>query len=205
MPPFPQSADESFSNILTSRYRSPLKFFLLVFALSFRSGWSARRPNDSCYRGFRWCAHVRLPDDRGFDSRSRREQDREHDRAAKEIIRLQANQRESLVWADPPSDARRDGVVVRGDALDGGPFRRRKSRFCRHSPCSLCFSSPLWVKSWAGRDTSLTRCSIGGARSRPAFSWGWYGRFGTSYRWCRLTDRLRGSPGGGWARWQRGS
>jgi membrane protease YdiL (CAAX protease family) len=34
MPPFEQSADESSSNILTSRYGSPLKFFLLVFAFS---------------------------------------------------------------------------------------------------------------------------------------------------------------------------
>jgi len=34
MPPFPQSVDEDSSNTITSRSRSPLKFFLLVFALS---------------------------------------------------------------------------------------------------------------------------------------------------------------------------
>jgi uncharacterized protein len=34
MPPFPQSVDEDSSNTIASRSRSPLKFFLLVFALS---------------------------------------------------------------------------------------------------------------------------------------------------------------------------
>lgn len=34
MPPFPQSVDEDSSNSIVSRSRSPLKFFLLVFALS---------------------------------------------------------------------------------------------------------------------------------------------------------------------------
>src|SRR5271157_4440853 len=34
MPPFPQSGHEASSNTITSRSRSPLKFFLLVFALS---------------------------------------------------------------------------------------------------------------------------------------------------------------------------
>ncbi len=34
MPPFPQSVDEDSSNTIAPRSRSPLKFFLLVFALS---------------------------------------------------------------------------------------------------------------------------------------------------------------------------
>ena len=34
MPPFPRSVDEDSSDIIASRSRSPLKFFLLVFALS---------------------------------------------------------------------------------------------------------------------------------------------------------------------------
>jgi hypothetical protein len=34
MPPFPQAGDEDSSNTLASRSRSPLTFFVLVFALS---------------------------------------------------------------------------------------------------------------------------------------------------------------------------
>jgi hypothetical protein len=34
MPPFPQSGEKDSSNTIVSRSRSPLKFFLLVFALS---------------------------------------------------------------------------------------------------------------------------------------------------------------------------
>src|SRR5215831_3492030 len=68
----------------------------------------------------------------------------------------------------------------------------------------LCSLSQHWVKSWAGRGTSSTQCKIGGMRSKPAFSWGWFGPCGISSRSRRLTDRRHGSPGGVSSRWRHG-
>ena len=69
----------------------------------------------------------------------------------------------------------------------------------------LAFFIPALGEELGGPDTSSTRCKIGGSRSRPAFSWGWYGPPGTSYRCCRLTDRRHGSPGNASSRWRHGS
>lgn len=41
-------------------------------------------------------------------------------------------------------------------------------------------------------------------RSLPAFSWGWCGPYGTSCRWCRFTARQHGSPGGVSVQWRLG-
>jgi hypothetical protein len=56
----------------------------------------------------------------------------------------------------------------------------------------------------AGRATSLTRCKRGGARSPPAYCWGWSGPCGTWSRWCRWTARRPGSPVGACSRWRHG-
>jgi hypothetical protein len=66
----------------------------------------------------------------------------------------------------------------------------------------VCSLSPLWVKSWDGLDMSSTQCKIGGVRPKPAFCRGWFGPPGTSYRCCTLTDRRRGSAGGVSTQWQ---
>ena len=146
-----------------------MKFFLLVFALSIPFWLAGAATGLAAVTGSPGgCAHVRLPGDGGFDSCLRREQDRGRDRAAEAILRLRANQIEGLVRTYPSPDARRDGLVVWTDAPDGvAASNSCNSRFWRHLPCSLLSLSPRSVKSWAGRDTSLTRCRIGGARSRP--------------------------------------
>ena len=48
MPPFPQSVDDS-RNAITTGSRSPLKFFLLVFALSLPFWLAGIRTTFRCY------------------------------------------------------------------------------------------------------------------------------------------------------------
>jgi hypothetical protein len=50
-----------------------------------------------------------------------------------------------------------------------------------------------------------TRCRTAGAPSRPASCWGRWGRCGMSCRWSRATIARPGSPGSAWRPWRRGS
>ena len=93
--------------------RSPLKFFLLVFALSLPFWLAGTLTGLQLLPGLPVAAlHLRLPSDSGLDSCLRREQDRGLDRASEAILRLQANQSEGVVRNYPSPDARSDGLVL---------------------------------------------------------------------------------------------
>jgi uncharacterized protein len=100
MEPFPRSLDGDSSNAITSRSRSPLKLFLLVFALSLPFWVIGAVTGLQLLPGVpRGCAHVRLPGHDGCHFRSPREQHRGRDGAANEIVRLQANN--GKIWYVP--------------------------------------------------------------------------------------------------------
>ena len=113
LPRFPQSAAQGSSK--PSRQGVGHRFHALYPVLAHR-----RRDQATAIAGSPGeLAHGLLPPDGGFDSCAQREQGRGRAGAAEEILRLQANQSEGMVRADPSSGARRDGLGVWADAVDG--------------------------------------------------------------------------------------
>jgi hypothetical protein len=121
MAPFPQSVDEDSPDAIALRDRGPLKFFMLVFALSVPFWLIGVASGIQILPGLPVSSlGAFCPLMAASILVYSREQDRGRNRAAEEGFRLQANQSEGLVCAHRSSDAWRDGLDVWPDALDGG-------------------------------------------------------------------------------------
>jgi hypothetical protein len=176
-------------NTNPSRCRSPLKFFLLVFALSLPFLLAGPLVGYQLVPGVPVTALIVVfcPATAAIILAYRESKTAgARDLLKRSILRLQANQSEGLVRADAPSDACR---------WMGVPLPVPQIRVV----ATLAMSLAIFILAlgeelgWSGY---AIRCRIVGAHFQRAFCWGWCGPFGTLCRWCRFTGRPHGSPGG---------
>ena len=206
MPPFPQSVDEASSTAIASRSRSPLKFFLFVFALSVPFWLAAAFTTLQLLPGLPvsslmfFCPVTaalifvyRENKTAGMAELLKRSFDYKRIRAK--------------VWYAPIVFLR-PGVMVLSYGLMrlmGAPLPT--PQFALLAALAMFFA---FFIAALGEELGWSGYAIDPMQDRwgalgPALSWGWCGRLGISYRWCRLTDRRHGSPGGVSPRWQCGS
>jgi hypothetical protein len=111
--------------------RSPLTFFLLVFALAIPFLMIGAVTGIQLLPGLPVAAaHGRLPGDRRPDSCSPGRWGRRREGPAEESFRLPPDQGEGLVRARPASDDGSDGLVVRRDAMERNPGSGAANRSC---------------------------------------------------------------------------
>ena len=211
----PRSSDEDLpekgagmvgvEDTVASRRRSPLKFFLLAFALStpiwlLGAVTRARLSADLPVSSFIWvtpviAASILVYRENGTAGVARLL------RRSFDYRRIRAKGWYVPILLLPPGMYVLTYGVMR---LLGMPLPTVHLPVLAALGMFLRSLSPVSLKSWAGRDTPSTRCRLGGARSRPRFCWGWSGPRSTWCRWCSMADRSAGSPGGRSARWRYG-